>query len=182
MKPRGMLVAVFAFVAVAVGVGVVVAVVDRGGEDRVLLEATLDCASHIDVVSDLPDGFRVVQGVAAINSTIVHGQRRRGTDPSPDSPLRSSKIPLLVRPNQVFQVSVGDDSPESARIDWSSATSRLLVQRVSVGPCAGDPDSWLVFAGGVWVAEPSCVELVFRTSNGSTPVMLSIAEPCPDAE
>ena len=177
MKPRGMLVAVFAFVAVAVGVGVVVAVVDRGGEDRVLLEATLDCASHNLVVSDLPDGFRVVQGVAAINSTIVHGQRRHT-----DSPLRSSKIPLLVRPNQVFQVSVGDDSPESARIDWSSATSRLLVQRVSVGPCAGDPDSWLAFAGGVWVAEPSCVELVFRSSNGSTPVMLSIAEPCPDAE
>ena len=157
-------------------------VVDRDGGGRVLLEATLDCSSFIDVVSDAPDGFRVVQEVAAINSTIVHGQGRQGTDLDPESPLRFSKIALLVRPNEEFQVSVGDDFGESTRLGWSSTTSSSPVQRVLVGPCEGDPDSWLVFAGGVWVLEPGCVDLVFRSSIGSTPVELSIAKPCPDTE
>ena len=84
MKPRGMLIAVLAFVAVAAVAGVV-AVVGRGGGDRVLLEATLDCASHYLVLSEPGDEFRVVQGVAAINSTIVHQQGRPDADLSPDS-------------------------------------------------------------------------------------------------
>ncbi len=165
-------------VVVVVGVASVVAsIVDRSGEGR-RLEATLDCSSHIDVVSDVPEGFRVVQEVSAINSTIVHQQGRQGTDAAPESPLRFSKIALLVRPNQIFQVSVGEGSPEPTRIGWSLATSSSPVQRVSVGPCAGDSDLWLVFAGGVWVTKPSCVELVFQSSNGNTSVLLSIAKQC----
>ncbi len=164
-------------VVVVVGASVIASVVGDSGGDR-LLEATLDCSSHIDVVSDVPEGFRVVQEVSAINSTIVHQQGRQGTDAAPESLLRFSKIALLVRPNQRFQVSVGEGSPESTRVGWSSATSSSPVQRISVGPCAGDSDRWLVFAGGVWVTEPSCVELVFQSSNASTSVLLSIAEQC----
>ena len=177
MKPRKILSVVVGVVAVVAGASVVASIVDRSGEDRIS-EATLDCSSHIDVVSDVPEGFRVVQEVSAINSTIVHQQGRQGTDAAPESPLRFSKIALLVRPNQRFQVSVGEGSPESTRVGWSSATSSSPVQRISVGPCAGDSDRWLVFAGGVWVTEPSCVELVFQSSNGSTTVLLSIAEQC----
>ena len=107
----------------------VASIVDDSGEDR-LLEATLDCSSYIDVVSDLPEGFNVVEGVSAIHSTIVHQQGRQGTDDDPESPLRFSKIALLVRPNQSFQVSVGENSPEPTRIGWSSATSNSPVQRI----------------------------------------------------
>lgn len=164
---------------VAAGVVVVAKVVDRGGGDQGLLEATLDCSSHIDIVADLPSGFRVVLRGVAINSMIVHQQGRRGTDLSPESPLRFSKIPLLVRPNHEFQITLGDDFLESVRLDWSGTNS--LAQRVAIGPCAGDSDDWLVFAGGVWVAEPRCVEIVFSSSNRRNPVELSIAEPCPSA-
>ena len=177
MKPRRILSVAVGVVAVVAGASVVASIVDRSGEDRIS-EATLDCSSHIDIVSDVPEGFRVVQEVSAINSTIVHQQGRQGTDTAPESPLRFSKIALLVRPNQRFQVSVGEGSPESTRVGWSSATSSSPVQRISVGPCTGDSDRWLVFAGGVWVTEPSCVELVFQTPNASTSVLLSIAKQC----
>ena len=163
--------------AVVVVASVVTSTVDDSGEDR-LLEATLDCSSYIDVVSELPEGFRIEQGVSAINSTIIHQQGRRGTDAAPESPLRFSKIALLVRPNQGFQISIGEGAPESTRVGWSPAMSNSPVQRISVGPCPGDDDRWLVFAGGVWVTEPSCVELVFQTPNASTTVWLSIAEQC----
>ncbi len=177
MRTRGLLGAAVGAVAIVAVASVVASIVDDSDEDR-LLEATLDCSSYIDVVSDLPDGFRVVQEVSAINSTIVHQQGRQGTDAALESPLRFSKIALLVRPNQRFQVSVGEDSPGSTRVGWSSATSNSPVQRISVGPCPDDSDLWLVFAGGVWVTEPSCVELVFRSSNATTSVLLSIAEQC----
>ena len=167
MRPRGVLGVAVGVVVVVAGASVVASIVDRSGEGRIS-EATLDCSSYIDVVSDLPEGFRVVQEVSAINSTIVHQQGRQGTDAAAESALRFTKIALLVRPNQRFQVSVGEGSPETTRVGWSSATSSSPVQRVSVGPCAGDSDRWLVFAGGVWVTEPSCVELVFQSSNGST--------------
>ena len=169
-----MTVGAVAFVAVA---SVVASIVDDSDEDR-LLEATLDCSSYIDVVSYVPEGFRVVQEVSAINSTIVHQQGRQGTADDPESPLRFSKIALLVRPNQQFQVSVGEGSPELTRVGWSSATSNSPVERISVGPCPGDSDRWLVFAGGVWITKPSCVELVFQISNASTSVLLSIAKQC----
>ena len=177
MRPRRKLGATVGVVAIVVGASVVTSIIDDSGEDR-LSEATLDCSSYIDVISELPDGFRVVQGVSAINSTIVHQQGRQGTDDDPESPLRFSKIPLLVRPNQRFQISVGEGSPESTGVGWSSATSNSPVQRISVGPCPGDADRWLVFAGGVWVTKPSCVELVFQSSNASTSVLLSIAKQC----
>ena len=144
MKPRRILSVAVGVVAIVAGASVVASIVDRSGEDRIS-EATLDCSSHIDIVSDVPEGFRVVQEVSAINSTIVHQQGRQGTDAAPESPLRFSKIALLVRPNQGFQVFVGEGSPESTRIGWSSATSSSPVQRISVGPCAGDSDRWLVF-------------------------------------
>ncbi len=163
--------------AVVGAASVVTSIIDDSGEGAII-EATLDCASYIDVVSELPEGFRVVEEVSAINSTNVHQQGRQGTDDDPESPMRFSKIALLVRPHQSFQVSVGDGSPEPTRIGWSSVTSDSPVQRISVGPCPGDSDRWLVFAGGVSVAGPSCVELVFQSSNASTSVWLSIAEQC----
>ena len=177
VRPREILGVAVGIVAVFGAASLVASIVDDSGEDR-LLEATLDCSSYIDVVSDLPEGFNVVEGVSAIHSTIVHQQGRQGTDDDPESPLRFSKIALLVRPNQSFQVSVGENSPEPTRIGWSSATSNSPVQRISVGPCPGHSDRWLVFAGGVWVTEPSCVELLFQTPNASDSVWLSIAEQC----
>ena len=142
------------------------------------LETSLDCSSYIDMVPDLPEEFSVVQGVAAINSTIVHQQGRRGTDDDPESPLRFSKIALLVRPNKQFQVHVGNGSPETTRIGWSSVTSGSPVKQLSIGPCASNSDQWFAFAGGVWVIEPSCVELVFQTSKGTASVWLSIGKRC----
>lgn len=177
MRPRGILGVAVDVAAVVGAASVVTSTIDDSGEGTIT-ETSLDCSSYIDVVSELPEGFRVVEDVSAINSTNVHQQGRQGTDDDPESPLRFSKIALLVRPNQSFQVSVGESSPEPTRIGWSSATSNSPVQRISVGPCPGDSERWLVFAGGVWATEPSCVELVFENPNAGSSVWLSIAEQC----
>ena len=154
---------------------------EDGASSDATSNATLECSSNIDVIPKVPDEFNVIQGVAAINSSHQHQLGRRGTDDSPQSSLLFAKMALLVRPQQKFHVTLGEDDLELARIGWSAVTARSPVQHLSVGPCDGDPDTWLVFAGGVWVADRGCVELVFGTSNGSATAMLSIGQRCPSA-
>ncbi len=164
-------------VAIAIAfVGLFVLTVDRGDLDQPLLEAQVDCATQIDVVSYLPDGFQVYHDAIAIRSKIVHRLRRRDNILPSGPSFRFSKHPLLVRPGHETQVTLGDEFLDSVRLDWSEPDA--FVQRVSVGPCAGEPDDWLVFAGGTWVVEPSCVDLIVQSSGQQSLVPLSIGKLC----
>lgn len=141
--------------------------------------ATLDCASAIDVVQVVPDGFAVIDEVAALPIGAIHGLGRSGPDEGGLGEMRFAKMALLVGSNTEFSIEVSDESSTNALIAWSSATSTLPVSSLAAGPCLDrGTDDWLVFAGGVWVLEPACVSLQFATSQGTTEVRLQVGAEC----
>jgi len=149
-------------------------------EDRVdVKRATLDCASAIDVVQVVPDGFAVVDVVAALPVSAIHRLGRSGPDEGGLGEMRFAKMALLVAPNTQFSIDVSDESSTNALIAWSSATSTLPVDSLTAEPCLDrGTEDWLVFAGGVWVLEPACVSLQFTTSQGTTEVRLQVGVEC----
>lgn len=40
--------------------------------------------------------------------------------------------------------------------------------------------AWLVYAGGVWILEPGCVNLMVVTASGQAELDLPIGANCPD--
>lgn len=158
-------------------VGLVVLTIDRGDPGPPLLEAQVDCTSQIDVVSYISDGFQVFHDTIAIRSKIIHQLGRRDNILPSGPPFRGSKFPILVRPGHNIQISLADDFLDSVRLEWSEPPGEF-VQRVSIGPCAGEPDDWLVFVSSIWVAEPSCVDLIFQSSGRQSLVPVSIGKSC----
>ena len=63
-----------------------------------------------------------------------------------------------------------------AEIDWRRADNPA--RSVRVGPCSSEREEWVVFAGGVWVTEPGCVELVAASGNETVRVRLPVGEAC----
>ncbi len=45
-------------------------------------------------------------------------------------------------------------------------------------PCGADRGEWMVWAGGIWVNEPSCVELLVSSEDEEIPVWLAVGAPC----
>ena len=49
---------------------------------------------------------------------------------------------------------------------------------LSVGPCGTGRGEWVVWAGGIWVNEPGCVELVASSGGEEVPVQLAVGASC----
>ncbi|MDE0231251.1 MAG: hypothetical protein OXI56_06310 [bacterium] len=55
-------------------------------------------------------------------------------------------------------------------------------ESLSVGPCGSDRGEWVVWAGGVWVNEPGCVELVAASNDEEITAWLGVGAPCDGAK
>lgn len=51
-------------------------------------------------------------------------------------------------------------------------------ENLSVGPCGSNRGEWVVWAGGIWVNEPGCVELVASSDDEKIPVWLAVDTSC----
>ena len=51
-------------------------------------------------------------------------------------------------------------------------------ESLSVGPCGTGRGEWVVWAGGIWVNEPGCVELVASSDGEEVPVRLAVGASC----
>ena len=51
-------------------------------------------------------------------------------------------------------------------------------EHLSVGPCGSDRGEWVVWAGGIWVNEPGCVELVAMSDDEEISVWLAVGASC----
>ncbi len=143
------------------------------------LGVALDCATSIDTVDGdgmdgLPD-YEVVSDVVALPTGRGHGQGRTGTDDDPESARRFSKMGLLVRPGTSFLLHVAGGSQGNASITWGGM--QAPVSSVSVDDCDGPADTWLVFAGGIWVLEPDCVDVLVITDDQVATIRVPIAVP-----
>ena len=143
------------------------------------LGAPFDCAEPIDVLDDLPDGYREFGGVVALPQGEQLQLGRSGMDFDLGSSRRFAKFGLLIRPQADFQMHVGPESQFNALIDWGNTADGRPAGSLAFSSCPGDSDTWLVYPGGVWLYEPSCTELVVITTKTSAALRLPGGAECP---
>jgi len=156
----------------------VIGACSSSGQEVGILGAELDCANSIDTVAELPTDYVELAGVVALPDLETHQLGRRGPDGDPDSSRRFAKMGLLICPDTTFELHVGPGSQGNALIGWGNVGDPGPVGSLSVDGCTWDA-AWSVFAGGVWVLEPDCVNLLVVTASGQTELDLPIGASCP---
>ena len=147
--------------------------------ERPALGAPFDCTDPIDVVDELPDAYEEYGDVVALPVADPLQLGRSGMDDDPGSSRRFSKFGLLIRPRSEFELHVGPNSQANALITWGNTNASKPVGSLAFGSCDGNPDTWLVYPGGVWLLEPSCTELVVVTADSSVVVRVPVEAECP---
>lgn len=134
--------------------------------------ATIDCATAIDVLDDLPSDY-----TAFLDTVALAGSRDSPALPvnlNEETGIFGAKIGLAVRSGSAFTLSISEASRDNATFGWggSGDTSRL-----SIGACES-PYAWLVFPGGFSVLEPSCVEVLVQHGTRSEVGSIGVGAPC----
>lgn len=100
---------------------------------------------------------------------------RMGSAGSEFEGFRFSKFGLHVRRDRVVSLEVANSRGEAVlEYVYPDAPARV----VRVGPCRAEHGEWVVFAGGMWVTEPACVELVASSGDERLLVRLAVASAC----
>ena len=115
----------------------------------------------------LPSGGWLPSGVLQLGRMGLAGSKFEG--------LRFSKIGMLVRRDRLVSLEVVN-SPDEAVLEYVHPDTPA--RSVRVGPCNSGREEWVVFAGGVWVTKPGCVELVAASGNETVRVRLPVGEAC----
>ena len=140
------------------------------------------CSQAIDAVDDIGPSYLAHGsggGFVALPSdgwspSGVLQLGRLGSEGSDLEDFRFSKFGLLVRRDRSVSVEV-IGSPGKAVLEYVHPDAPARVVRV--GPCSSERE-WVVFAGGVWVTEPRCVEVLAASGNESVLVRLPVGAPC----
>ena len=170
--------------AVVWGLAVVVLAVltgCSGGEDE-STTVVVPCSSAIDAVDDAGPSYVTHGSDGGFVALLLGGWLpsgvlqlgRMGETGSEFEGFRFSKFGLLVRRDRLVSLEVVN-SPDEAVLDYVHPDIRA--RSVRVGPCISERE-WVVFAGGVWVTEPGCVELVTASGNETVRVRLPVGEAC----
>lgn len=165
--------------AVVWGLGLVVLVGLNGcsgsGDEGATVE--VPCSIAIDSVDDIgPSYFTHGSNggfVALPSGELQLG--RMGSAGSEFEGFRFSKFGLLVRRDRVVSLAV-INSPDEAVLEYVHPDA--AARELSVGPCRSEHGEWVVFAGGVWVTEPGCVEVVAISGDERVRVRLPVGVSC----
>ena len=147
-----------------------------GDEDE---PATVEvpCLIAIDEVNDIgPSYFAHGSdgGFIALPSRALQ-LGRMGTAGSEFEGFQFAKFGLLVRRDRLVSLEVVNSRGEAV-LEYVHPDTPARVVRV--GPCRAEHGEWVVFAGGVWVTEPACVELVAASGEERLRVRLAVASAC----
>jgi hypothetical protein len=160
-----------------VAIGVVAAACSSGERTPLSLGAQLDCASTIDMLTELPIDYRELAAVVALPEIDSHQLGRSGPDGDPNSARKFAKMGLLIRRGTAFELHVGGRSQGNALIAWGNIENPGPVSSIAVDDCPGRAE-WLVYAGGVWVLEPACVALIVIAGDETVEMELPIGQTC----
>ncbi|MFQ5968670.1 MAG: hypothetical protein ACE5MI_13875 [Acidimicrobiia bacterium] len=176
-----------ATVRVFLSVGLIATLAGCSGTDEsrppgrvgVAYEVVLRCEDVIDRVADPPAEYGIVAGVMALPTGDAAPHPLQANDTrGPDPASRFfAKTGLLIWPKREFAVVVPEDYHDRVAIGWGSPgtdTHRLIVP-----PCPSDDDEWLVFAGGISIANPECIELEVDDGTATERFTVAVGEPCP---
>lgn len=143
---------------------------DRDGQ-------ALRCGDAIATADGPSPGHTVVLDRVALPTDLVLQANASG-EADPAAKL-FAKDGLLIRPGASFELSIPENARSHASIGWGSPsrrTSRLVI--AGCGASARDR-TWLVYAGGYWVAEPVCLPLTVKAGQATEQVFVGVGAPCP---
>ena len=159
------------------------------------------CLGVIDAIPEPVPGYTAYGadgGFVALPSGVLQ-LGRSGSGVSGHEDYRFAKFGLLVRRSR--QASLGIVSaPDGAFLDYGQIefgsasaltvgpcdTHGPLCEADAAGnapgwPCGADRGEWLVWAGGIWLNEPGCVEVLASSDDEAIHVWLAVGASC-DAE
>lgn len=136
--------------------------------------AVMPCSDPIEALDALPEAYKPILDVVALPRQETH-QRGR-TDP--ETGFVFSKMGLVVRVGAAFRIEVAPTSRDNARISWDNTGSIDPVLTLEVENCSG-PRTWIVYPGGIWTRDPSCVALLITAGPATEEIDLPIGAPCP---
>jgi len=154
-----------------------------GTRPATLRTNTVQCSGVIDQSSELLAGSRlgvVLDAVALPVDPLQLG--RKGEPGTPFEGLRFAKFGLVVRADRTARIAITRVGAGRALLEWGVlAAPDVPTDIVEVGPCDRYGDDWVVFAGGLWVSEPTCVTLAVTSGGETVEVPLAVEAPCVDA-
>ncbi len=158
----------------------------------------VECLHVIDVVAEPGLGYRAHGSdggfIALPTTTLQLG--RSGSEDSGYEDYRFAKFGLLVRRAQQASLEIarvpGDAFWDYGDHVFGSADALTAGPCTTHGPacevdsaeyaggwpCGADRGEWMVWAGGIWVNEPGCVEVVASSKDEEIPVRLAVGAPC----
>lgn len=135
----------------------------------------LSCEMSIDQSEALSAGYRSVLGAVALPTADVRTEVLEPVWWGDQGALSYfAKFGLWVHPGSEFTVRV-QHSPEIALMGWGTG-DHASYSILRSGGCEGS--GWRVYAGGLWVAEPMCVELRVETPGSSDVVSVEVGTEC----
>ena len=158
----------------------------------------LKCLGVIDAIEELVSGYTAYGSgggfVALPSGTLQLG--RPGPGDSGYEDYRLAKFGLLVRRSRQAMLRIVS-APDDAFLDYGQSefgsagaltvgpcdTHGPLCEPDSAGntpgwPCGPDRGEWLVWAGGIWVAEPGCVKVLVSSEDEEIRVQLAVGASC----
>ncbi len=172
---------------------------NQAAEDRPR-HRVVECLHVIDIVSDeLLGEFYSAHGMDGGFIALPSGQLqlgRSGPEGSGFEDYRFAKFGLLVRRAQQASLEIVK-APGGAFLDYGQGefgTADALTagpcdshgpaceagsaEYVGGWPCGADRGEWIVWAGGIWVDAPGCVELLASSDDEEIPVQLPVGTSC----
>lgn len=144
---------------------------------------TLDCTAVIDEVDTLGESYEIFADAVALHVdpsalTLPAGGGQAGAYGF------FVKTGLLVRPGVAASIRV-DPSPTSTAgqvaMAWGNADATVPAPVFTIPSCPVPTDNapaWLVFAGGFYVNEASCVPLIIRSGTMTMTARIPIGTQC----
>jgi hypothetical protein len=150
------------------------------GRVGVAYAVVLRCDDVIDRVDVPPTEYGIIAEVMALPTGDTATSPLQVTDMrGPDPASRFfAKTGLLIWPHREFALVVPDEYHDRVAIGWGPANTHRLI----VPPCPSDQDEWLVFAGGITVRNPECIELEADDGSGTHRFTVGVGAPCPGQE
>ncbi len=149
------------------------------GRVGVAYHADLQCDDAIGQVAEVPGGYEVLDGVVGL-PTAASAKAALQTSETGGQDAASrlfAKVGLMVRTGEEpFELVVPPEFLDRVALTWGG--QGVDTHRLSVPSCEG-PSRWLVFAGGVRVADPECVTLELVRGETIEEFTMGVGAPCP---
>jgi hypothetical protein len=148
-------------------------------ETQGVASRALDGRDPISEITAPRNGYEVIGDAVALvtsatSATALQTSATRDTDPSQ---RLFAKNGLLVRTNTRSEFIVPTSWHNRLSFRWGNAGPQVATEHLVVGPCHGAA-GWIAFPGGYLVADPACVNFIFRTADGDHRVMVGVGAPC----